>query len=455
MDVLSYLKSELVEGRILQVTKDADLNMLIFSKNKGEYACRCDDATNYRKSGKGGDGATYTIESIWFLVQRLDLPHGNYIIKAKQAGVPTVERADRKELLSYMKGEISTAKNIDQSVYVASVQPTEELRAALQEEVAAAAPPAKRARVEDGVSSTDAADASAPPAAMEMGAVQKVTISAADLKERTKKILSREVTYEDRHTMLRGSKPFTTVLEYISSKKKDPKSRSGDPKGQTSARPTKEKYDRYDQPAARAQGAEFGINDGGGVDERASDPKKARSTPKAKSTDPSKKKKHLKQVPIIIVPSGMRDMLTLHNVRDFLEKGQFIDTSANQTEKPSSVMIEKKRAAGIVPYKVIDNVNGMTREQWDRVIAVFVSGPEWQFKRWPMFQENGTAGVFTRVRGFYLHMEGAKEHANIRKWDVTTLTISESKRHMDMTSQLRFWQVLDNFSSKFAGYLRL
>ena len=82
-------------------------------------------------------------------------------------------------------------------------------------------------------------------------------------------------------------------------------------------------------------------------------------------------------------PAGRarRDMLTLHNVRAFLEKGQYIDTSTNQTEKPSSVMIEKKRVAGIVPYKVIDNVNGMTREQWDRVIAVFVSGPEWQFKR--------------------------------------------------------------------------
>ena len=74
-------------------------------------------------------------------------------------------------------------------------------------------------------------------------------------------------------------------------------------------------------------------------------------------------------------------MLTLHNVRDFLEKGQYIDASTKQTEKPSSVMIEKKRSAGIVPYKVIDNVDGMTREQWDRVIAVFVSGPEWQFKR--------------------------------------------------------------------------
>ena len=51
------------------------------------------------------------------------------------------------------------------------------------------------------------------------------------------------------------------------------------------------------------------------MDERASDPKKARSTPKAKSTDPSKKKKHLKQVPIIIVPSGMYVvvLLSLHN----------------------------------------------------------------------------------------------------------------------------------------------
>ena len=80
--------------------------------------------------------------------------------------------------LSYMKGEVSTAKNIDQSVYVASVQPTEELRAALQDEVAAAAPPAKRPRVEDGALSTDAADASAAPAAMEMGVVQKVRARA-------------------------------------------------------------------------------------------------------------------------------------------------------------------------------------------------------------------------------------------------------------------------------------
>ena len=59
-------------------------------------------------------------------------------------------------------------------VYVASVQPTEELRTVLKQEAAAAAPPAKRARVDDGAASADAADASAAPAAMEMDVVQKV-----------------------------------------------------------------------------------------------------------------------------------------------------------------------------------------------------------------------------------------------------------------------------------------
>ena len=40
----------------------------------------------------------------------------------------------------------------------------------------------------------------------------QVTISAADLKERTKKILSREVTYEDRHSVRDFLGPFSPLL---------------------------------------------------------------------------------------------------------------------------------------------------------------------------------------------------------------------------------------------------
>lgn len=36
-----------------------------------------------------------------------------------------------------------------------------------------------------------------------------------------------------------------------------------------------------------------------------------------------------------------------------------------------------------VPYRVIDNPQKLTAQDWQRVVAVFVMGPAWQFKGWP------------------------------------------------------------------------
>lgn len=36
-----------------------------------------------------------------------------------------------------------------------------------------------------------------------------------------------------------------------------------------------------------------------------------------------------------------------------------------------------------VPYRVVDNLQRLTQSEWDRVVAVFVMGPAWQFKGWP------------------------------------------------------------------------
>ena len=36
-----------------------------------------------------------------------------------------------------------------------------------------------------------------------------------------------------------------------------------------------------------------------------------------------------------------------------------------------------------VPYRVIDNPQKLTQQDWNRVVAVFVMGPAWQFKGWP------------------------------------------------------------------------
>jgi len=36
-----------------------------------------------------------------------------------------------------------------------------------------------------------------------------------------------------------------------------------------------------------------------------------------------------------------------------------------------------------VPYRVIDTPQKLAPADWDRVVAVFVMGPAWQFKGWP------------------------------------------------------------------------
>lgn len=36
-----------------------------------------------------------------------------------------------------------------------------------------------------------------------------------------------------------------------------------------------------------------------------------------------------------------------------------------------------------VPYRVVDNPSRLSPAEWERVVAVFVSGPAWQFKGWP------------------------------------------------------------------------
>lgn len=42
-----------------------------------------------------------------------------------------------------------------------------------------------------------------------------------------------------------------------------------------------------------------------------------------------------------------------------------------------------ERVRAQVPYRVVDNPGRLSAAEWERVVAVFVQGPAWQFKGWP------------------------------------------------------------------------
>ena len=91
-------------------------------------------------------------------------------------------------------------------------------------------------------------------------------------------------------------------------------------------------------------------------------------------------------------------------------------------------------------YHVVDNGRNFSKDDWNRVVAVFAQGQEWQFKGWPWPHP---AHLFSKVRGFHLKVEDARPmHENIKKWNVELLTLSPQMRHKDAPAALSFWNAL-------------
>ncbi|KAG6482125.1 hypothetical protein ZIOFF_058756 [Zingiber officinale] len=146
-------------------------------------------------------------------------------------------------------------------------------------------------------------------------------------------------------------------------------------------------------------------------------------------------------VPIILVPSAYSTLITIHNVKEFLEDGIFVPTDvkvkALQGPKPDCVTVQKKlsRDRAVAAYEVRDKPSGFKPEDWDRVVAVFVLGKEWQFKDWP-FKDH--VEIFNKIIGFYVRFEddSVESAKTVKQWNVKIISISKHKRHQDRAAAL-------------------
>ncbi|KAL6894517.1 hypothetical protein ACP4OV_008615 [Aristida adscensionis] len=161
-------------------------------------------------------------------------------------------------------------------------------------------------------------------------------------------------------------------------------------------------------------------------------------------------------VPIILVPSASQTLITIYNVKEFLEDGVFVPSDermrAMKGGKPESVTVQKKlirgeragAAGGAVSFEVRDKPASLKTDDWGRVVAVFVLGKEWQFKDWP-FKDH--VEIFNRVIGFYVRFEDDSVEAAkvVKQWNVKIISISKNKRHQDRTAALEVWERLEEF----------
>ena len=154
--------------------------------------------------------------------------------------------------------------------------------------------------------------------------------------------------------------------------------------------------------------------------------------------------------PIIIVPSAITSLITTLNVTDFLQKSNYISIEQKQKEgsvRESSVYLQRKMEGTdrkYFTYMITDNPAKFTSNEWNRVVAVFVTGQAWQFKGWPEGYSDPVK-LFQKVSGVHLTWDDRPMNTTVSSWNCKILKINQFKRHLDAGAVNEFWAALDKF----------
>ncbi|CAK1548300.1 unnamed protein product [Leptosia nina] len=326
----------------------------------------------------------------------------------------------------------------------------------------------------------------------------------------TKDIISRERQWRTRTTVLQSNgKTFSkSINALLGSIKAREEGRSGVPRPQPVVMPQpnsipaqQTQYNRYDQERFIRQKEEtegFKIDTMGtyhgmtlkSVTEGPSVPVAARAPPTpnhprqmpqsgpmpatpirkellpvAAARTPLGGSKRPSRTPIIIIPAATTSLISMFNVKDMLQDLKFVSVEQKKAEgvsRENEVLLQRRKGPTgdvpnnattmTVPYRVVDNPSRLTAAEWDRVVAVFVQGPAWQFKGWPW--DGNPVQIFANICAFHLKYDEMKLDANVARWAVTVLNLSRTKRHLDRAVMLGFWETLDKHMMKNKPHLR-
>ena len=156
---------------------------------------------------------------------------------------------------------------------------------------------------------------------------------------------------------------------------------------------------------------------------------------------------------IIVVPSSFNEgNICDKNAKAFLHDGRYINLNMLENDEKDLVVEDNsdnnffyKMQGKDLLFEICSNVRKFNKNDWKRVVAVFVQGDDWEFKDWPRSENPST--ILQKVKGYYMKYNNNPTNKNIKKWNVQTLEISRNKRHFDASIQNKFWTSLSQFLS--------
>ncbi|WWD20179.1 hypothetical protein CI109_104655 [Kwoniella shandongensis] len=349
----------------------------------------------------------YNIASLWLAWKERETGVRDYLIKGQATGVGYVTITDRRGVVEYLTGESDGAGRV-----VGKGTKEEGGSAAQATSAASATVESLPSALESATATTTEAGPSRPAAAPK----RKYEVDVVD-REFCKKLRAEEIELRDRNTVLRSSgggkvNNFESFLKSVMQEK---------------IRTLRSSFDKGGKSAAPVQSQAGPLR-----------AKKARSTN-----------------PIIIISSSPTSLLTMWNVKKFLEQGVFEPSEvARQNEAAQGnvraedmVPVIRKRSGphGDVTskYYIVDGVDALQKfgqDAWDRVICVVTTGQAWQFKP---YKWQDPRVLFRNVKGIYFQWNNEPVNPTVKDWNVTEMRIDRNKRHTDRQVVADFWRILD------------
>lgn len=148
--------------------------------------------------------------------------------------------------------------------------------------------------------------------------------------------------------------------------------------------------------------------------------------------------------PIILVSPSASSALNIANIKQFLEQGSY---EAVASTSGSSNIIRLSRQSprlgtSSVRFIVVDSVDKFKPEYWDRVVAVFVTGQQWQLSpyKWP---DPNT--LFQKVLGFGVVFRGDNIPPTLQNWNVAIEVLDRNHRFRDREVVERIWDRIESY----------
>ncbi|KTW29290.1 hypothetical protein T552_01245 [Pneumocystis carinii B80] len=154
--------------------------------------------------------------------------------------------------------------------------------------------------------------------------------------------------------------------------------------------------------------------------------------------------------PIILLSPSASSLLTMYNIKRFLEEGVFVPpeealqiNGGNRVSELIAISHTSRIAKGLsYRFVIVQGVDKFRPDYWDRVVCVFTTGQAWQFKEYKWSEPRE---LFHHVKGFIIQYVGDPPHPATKEWNVETLRIERFRRHTDREVVSRLWESLERW----------